>query len=293
VTCHDTDAFSPLVGGAHATGLPGFLVKRIADGLRRAAVVVCPSRVTAEGVIGSGLVAASRVAVVPNGVDLEATDAATRDARATPLLGPPGTFVDVLNVGSTIERKRIDLLLKVFAGAARRHPRLRLVRVGGPFTASQERLAADLGVRDRILVLPLIDRKELAAVYQRATLLVATSEREGFGLPVAESLALGTPVLAADLPVVREVAGDAATLVAGADEGAWTSALCELLEEHGSRPGSWHERVTRARSRGSAFSWARYAGAMSAIYRETADGCFLAGDARPVAPAPSSSARQA
>jgi len=289
VTCHDTDAFSPLVGGAHATGLPPFLVKRIVEGLRRAAVVVCPSRVTAAAVVDSGLVPSSRVVVVPNGVDLEATDLETRDTRAAPLLGPPGEFVDVLNVGSTIGRKRIDLLLKVFAEARRRYPRLRLVRVGGPFTASQERLARELGVRDHIVVLPLVDRTVLAAVYQRAALLLATSEREGFGLPVAEALAVGTPVIAADLPVVREVAADAATLVADPDERAWTSALCSLLDEHGTRPGSWLERVARARSRGAVFSWSRYARAMSAIYRETADGCLLAAGVRAHAPVSQSS----
>ena len=138
----------------------------------------------------------------------------------------------------------------------------------------------------------MVDRKVLAAVYQRAVLLVATSEREGFGLPVAEALAVGTPVLASDLPVVREVAGDAAVLVAGSDERVWAQALGNLLDERQSRPGSWLERATRARARGAEFSWARYARAMSAIYRATAGGRLPAATERAQAPASASPVRE-
>ena len=63
---------------------------------------------------------------------------------------------------------------------------------------------------DAIVVLPFVDRATLAAVYRRAALALLPSEREGFGLPLVEALACGTPVVASDIPVLREVGGDAA-----------------------------------------------------------------------------------
>ena len=90
---------------------------------------------------------------------------------------------------------------------AARYPTARLLRVGGRSPAEQEALAARLGITGRTRVLPFLSRETLHAVYRRAALLVITSDREGFGLPVLEAMAAGLPVLARDLPVLREVAG--------------------------------------------------------------------------------------
>ena len=64
--------------------------------------------------------------------------------------------------------------------------------------------------------------RTLAAVYRRAALVLQPSEAEGFGLPVAEALACGTPVLASDLAVLREVGGEAAVYRAVGDVPAWS-----------------------------------------------------------------------
>ena len=77
------------------------------------------------------------------------------------------------------------------------------------------RQARSLGLADAILTLPYFDprshrdRATLAAIYRRASLVLVPSEAEGFGLPVAEALACGVPLLASDIPVLREVGGDA------------------------------------------------------------------------------------
>ena len=111
----------------------------------------------------------------------------------------------MLHVGSTIARKRIDTLLRVFAGIRRARPDARLVRVGGPFTAEQRALVRELQLEDAIVVLPFLDRSTLAAVYRQSAVLLLPSEREGFGLPVLEALACGTPVIASDIEALREV----------------------------------------------------------------------------------------
>ena len=122
------------------------------------------------------------------------------------------------------------------------------MRVGGPFTPEQEAQAARLGIAGRTLVLPFLSRGTLHAIYRRAALLVITSDREGFGLPVVEAMAAGLPVLARDLPVLREVAGDAAVFVSGTDPRAWADAAGRLLEERAASPDAWAARCAAARS---------------------------------------------
>ena len=268
VTCHDIDAFTPFLRASSAgSGLPAFLVRRLVSGLQRAALVACPSDVTSEALASTGLVPPSRIVVVQNGVDIGPVPHAEAIERTRHLLGAGPHPADVLHVGSAILRKRLDILIELFAGVVRDVPEARLLRVGGPFTAAQDRLARQLGVRDRIVVLPPLDRETLAGVYSRAALLVATSEREGFGLPVAEALAAGTPVIATDLPIFREVAAGAGTYVPLEDRREWTAQVVAHLTERRHRPDAWSRRCSIARKRGAAFSWARHAREMAAVYR--------------------------
>ena len=106
------------------------------------------------------------------------------DVEAGRLLGPRSGFTDILHVGSTIPRKRIDVLLRVFKAVKESHdrgrkpdtPPLRLIRVGGPFTAAQQAMVRDLELGDAIVVLPMLDRATLASVYRRSALLMMPSE---------------------------------------------------------------------------------------------------------------------
>jgi glycosyltransferase involved in cell wall biosynthesis len=217
--------------------------------------VLCISRATRDTLAEHALVAPDRLRVVPLGVHPSCSPLPDpmADAEAARLLGT-GT-VDLLHVGSTIPRKRLDLLLRVAAAASVGRPALRLVRVGGPLTAAQDRLARDLGVRDRVLELPFLARPVLAAVYRRAALVLLTSEYEGFGLPIVEALACGTPVVASDLPVCREVGGTAAEYcpLDGVDR--WVITVGALLEARDRDPDAWQRRRECGMLRASAFSW--------------------------------------
>ena len=176
----------------------------------------------------------------------------------------------MLHVGTTVPRKRLDLLLEAFACIAARYPAARLVRVGGPFTPEQATHAARLGIAGRVLVLPFLSRGTLHAVYQRAALLLLTSDREGFGLPVVEALAAGLPVLARDLPVLREVAGGAAVFVKGPTRGNGQTAAGLLLDERATAPGAWRARVETGLARAGHFSWRTYAEEMAGLYMTVA-----------------------
>src|SRR5204863_273063 len=73
----------------------------------------------------------------------------------------------------------------------------------------QQRLSRTLGLADHLVCLDDVDEPTLAALYRRAAIVLQPSEREGFGLPLIEAMACGTPVVASDLAALREVGGDA------------------------------------------------------------------------------------
>ena len=263
VTCNDTDAFE--AARSQSASLSRLLASHVLDGISRAAHVSCISEATRQDLIATGRVARSCTSVAYLGAHPTCTpdpDAAA-DAHLDERLGPRG--FEILHVSSTIPRKRIDVLLEAFAGFRSRWPDARLVRVGGPLTRDQQQLAERLHVADGIAELPFLDRAELAALYRRASVVVMPSDREGFGLPVVEAMACGAPVIASDIPALREVGGTAAIYAARGDVESWVEALVRFRAEH-------HDPAARACRRAvglaaaAKFDWRRYAAQMSDLY---------------------------
>jgi glycosyltransferase involved in cell wall biosynthesis len=274
VTCHDLDTFRCLLDPAAEPRPAAFrlMVGRVLGGMRKAARVTCDSTHTRDELLAHGLLPPERVAVVHNGVSPAYNDAPdpAAEAEAARLLGPHrggGDAPDLLHVGSTAPRKRLDVLLRVFERVRREFPRARLVRVGGAFNSSQLRLIESLRLTESVIALPFLEERVLAAVYRRAALVLQTSEREGFGLPVVESLACGTPVLASDLVVLREVGGDAVVYSSVADVEGWAESATRLLAERQREPERWDERRAKGLSQAARFSWSEYARQMVAIYQ--------------------------
>ena len=272
VTCHDLDTFRCLLE-PHLEPRPRWfraMAGRILSGFRKAAAVACVSTATRDALAAHGLFPADRLHVIPNGIPDEygpGPDPAA-DAEAFSLIGPPGP-ADLLHVGSTIPRKRIDLLLEIVAAIREARPGARLIRVGLPFTAGQEGRAAELGLSGSIVALHGISRPTLAAIYRRAALVLQPSEAEGFGLPVAEALACGAPVLASDIPALREVGGDAASYRDVGDIRGWLDAALALLD---APPGARRERREAGIARSSRFRWGAHVGALLPLYRAVAEG---------------------
>jgi glycosyltransferase involved in cell wall biosynthesis len=287
VTCHDLDTFRCLLEPA-AEPRPWWfraMTRRILGGMVRAARLATPSAATRDRLIAAGLAPPERVVVAPNGVHpaysppagLSAEGAAggavdaEAEAAVTARLGPagPGT-VELLQVGSTIPRKRIDVALAVLAAVRGPEPRARLVRVGGALTAPLRARAAELGVAGAVVELPHLGPPELAAVYRRSALLLQPSEREGFGLPVAEAMACGTPAVASAIPALVEVGGDGAGVVYRpvGDVAGWSEAVSALLAERRGDPERWRARRRAAAERGARFSWSAQARLMASLYAD-------------------------
>jgi glycosyltransferase involved in cell wall biosynthesis len=140
-------------------------------------------------------------------------------------------------------------------------PDLRLVLLGGVGAADGEVVdaIAARGLAERVVRpgrVPYADRDGLIAL---ADALVFPSEYEGFGAPVVEAMALGTPVICSDQPALAEVVGDAG-LVLPRDPDAWADALT-VVGERGS------EMIVAGRHRASSFTAARSGAGLVAAYR--------------------------
>ena len=275
MTCHDLDTFRCLLEPSAEPRPRWFraMVGRTLSGLGRAAAVACVSRATRDAVLRAGIVAEDRLRVIPNGVPPEfLAPPSDRDrADAESVLGPIDPDApEFLHVGSNIPRKRIDLLLRVFAAVRRELPRARLVKLGGRLTPEQQRLADNLGLSGSIAVFPYVEpdrRGVIAAAYRRASVVLLPSEAEGFGLPLAEALACGAPVLASDLPVFREVGGDAAEYRPVGAVDAWAEAALSLAAQ-APDPAAQRARTTRA----ARFTWAEHARALAEVYADVVAG---------------------
>lgn len=274
VTCHDLDTFrSVLEPDVESRSVPfRLMTRRILRGVTKAGHVACDTEATREALISRAGIDATRTSVVHNGPhpSCRPDREPAADVEAARVLGAASGAPCLLHVGSTIPRKRLDILLRVFAGVKAAHPAVRLVRVGGGLTGEQRALARELGVESAIVVLPFLDRNTLAAVYRRSLLVLLTSEREGFGLPVLEALACGTQVVASDIQALREVGGSAIDYCPPDDVAAWIETVSRRLQEAMVQPGVAAVRRQVGLAHAASFSWSRYTADVVALYTRLA-----------------------
>jgi len=203
---------------------------------RRAQRVLAISERTRDDLVDLYSLPTSKVVVTPLAAD--------------PAFRPGGTRGDYLLLSGSIELRKNPLAA---ADAARAVGR-RLVVVGPERDSA---LAAELRARG-VDVRGFVPKDELVRLTQEAAALLFPTSYEGFGLPVAEAMACGTPVVAAPDPAVREIGGDA---VAYAEPQELGATLARVLAE----PDRW-ARAGLERSRG--YSWERTARLTAAVYRE-------------------------
>lgn len=167
--------------------------------------------------------------VIPNGVDAGKFSTAAESGRSH-WIGKFGRYV--LAVGGIEPRKGSLDLLDAFAGLSDRH--VQLVFAGGEtlfdyrdYRAEFDRRAVELGIEP--VILGTVDDDELPHLVSQAAVLPFFSTKEGFGLAAMEALAASTPVVARDLPVLREVFGDSVTYASSVET--MTSELDRALHE--------------------------------------------------------------
>ncbi len=277
VTCHDLDAFRCLLTPSAEPRSEVFraITRRILRGLQRAAQVVCVSNSTREELLRFALIPSERLTVIHNGVASAFSTARNEagEAVVAQLLGPVDPErVELLHVGSTIPRKRIDILLRTFARLRERWSNCRLIQVGGELTREQMLLAGELGVREVIIVTPALDREVVSAIYRRAALVMIPSDAEGFGLPMIEAMTCGTPVLASRIGALMEVGGAVAEYAPVANVDAWVTLANELLAQRLDDPVGWAARQKAGVERAAEFRWDGSVRKLVDLYHNVAGG---------------------
>jgi len=214
--------------------------RAIARAARDAAVVVCPSRVTADALHRWCRVEAE-VVVAPHGVDTarfrpEGPAAGADAARLATLDGRlSGDRPLLVFVGTLEPRKDVPTLVGAFSAVASRHPEATLVLAGGRGWGADEvdAAVAASGLGQRIVQTGYVDDDTIPALLRSATAVVYPSLYEGFGLPALEALACGATLVTTRGTAMEEVAGASALLVPPGDGDALAEALDEVLRGSG------------------------------------------------------------
>jgi alpha-1,3-rhamnosyl/mannosyltransferase len=189
-----------------------------------------------------------------------APQSAAAIARVRDRYALPADFF--LYVGSNKPHKNLPLLVQAHARLPANSPSL---VIAGPWDARYPE-AKQIADPARVRFLGPIDEADLPALYSAALAFVFPSRYEGFGLPVLEAMACGTPVICGNTSSLPEVVGDAALLIDPADVSALVEALQRLLDD----PALRQQLSARGLERAARFSWGRAAAETLAVYRRVA-----------------------
>jgi glycosyltransferase involved in cell wall biosynthesis len=255
VLCHDVDAFRSILKPPqeHRPLWYRMMARRILNGMRRAAVVFYHTDEVARELLQHKLVDPARLKKAPPGVSPE-FKVTPPDSGESGVLDNVRGRPYLLHVGSCVPRKRIDVLLNVFAAIRTNYPDLLLVKVGGEFTSEHQAIIDRFVLEPSIVHMQGLDRESLATLYRHAQLVLQPSDAEGFGLPVVEALACGAVIIASDIPVLREVGASSAVYAPPGDVAGWISVIQKLLNDPASAPPR-DQRLAWV----SQFSWANQA----------------------------------
>jgi glycosyltransferase involved in cell wall biosynthesis len=239
------------------------MARRILTGMQSAAIVFYTTDTVRQQIERHGLLDPSKLVKAPLGVASEFDAEAADDDGQCESLFPATTGPFFLHVGSCIPRKRIDVLLGTFAALRRRHPELQLLQIGGTWTEPQRKQIERLKIGEAMVQCRGLSRRAIASAYRRTVAVLVTSEGEGFGLPVIEAMACGATVIASDLPVLREVAGDAAIFCPVGDVETWAIVIERLLSDASARP-----RRGRILEQAAQYSWQRFGDILAGAYQD-------------------------
>jgi glycosyltransferase involved in cell wall biosynthesis len=202
--------------------------------LRKSVHVLTVSQAAKQSIVETFPCDPSKITVTPDGVDALFFES-----------GPAESGRYFLYVGNDKPHKNVGALIEAFAALEG----AQLVLVGSEFARYRD--------VPNVVTAGFVTIERLAELYRGAVALVMPSLEEGFGLPVAEAMACGTPVIASDIPSLREVAGDAALY------GAFAENMVRLMNDAQLREAMG----ARGRARAARFTWRRCAELTREVYR--------------------------
>jgi glycosyltransferase involved in cell wall biosynthesis len=212
----------------------------------------------------------NKIAVVPTGLhpDFMPVDDPEEAKLVQGRLNLPGRFI--LGFASSDPRKNCEGLLRAAGLAADRLGEMEIVLVCSSPEARD--MALDVarlmaGPSLKMTLLDPVTRRDLVVIYNLAEALVFPSFYEGFGLPVIEAMACGTPVVTSNVSSLPEVAGDAALLTDPNDPESIAEAMVRIVKDEALKT----ELIRRGAARASEYNWSRTAMETIAVYESLAD----------------------
>jgi glycosyltransferase involved in cell wall biosynthesis len=262
-TVHDLTVL--LYPEAHTLKVKASLLPFLRPSFEAARRLVTISGATARDLAFHFPQCAEKVRVVYPGIDpeLRPGDPAGIAATRRELEAPEGY---ILFVGTVEPRKNLGRLLDAWTALRSEDPRTPPLVLAGPYGWGSEKLARRIRALapEGVIATGRVERERLVRLFQAARVFVYPSLYEGFGLPAAEALACGVPVITSDVSSLPEVVGDAGLLVDPADSGAIAGRLRFLLDH----PEKEADLARRGIERAVRFRWDRAAAEMEEVFGE-------------------------
>lgn len=233
---------------------------------RQADMVIVPSEAVREDVVRYLKVDRGRIIVIPWGCEerFQPSGEPNNLEAVQRKYGLPDGYI--LFLGTLEPRKNVTTLVGAFSLLAEKLGQdLKLVIAGGRGWGCEGLLETveALGLHDRVIFTGFVEEEDLPDLYRGALLFVYPSLYEGFGLPILEAMACGTPVIASNTSSMPEVAGDAALLVDPYDPEALASAMASVLTDEALREAFRQKGVARVKR----FSWEAVARKTLEVYQ--------------------------
>jgi glycosyltransferase involved in cell wall biosynthesis len=238
------------------------LNRLVRAGVRRARRVLFLTRAAANRISQQIPIPPQRIAIVPHGVSPESFEAVPDEPAGA------GGETPYLFLPASLERhKRIEVLIRSLLHVE--DPALEVWIAGSELpdpehAAELHRLVESLGLEQRVRFLGPVPYRDILRYYRGAVALAFTSLLETFGHPTLEAMLAGTPIIAADIPAFREIAGDIALYFEPDDPAALARAVDRLRRD----PEAARSRVARGRARAAEFSWKRSVDSLCTVFEE-------------------------
>jgi glycosyltransferase involved in cell wall biosynthesis len=262
-TCYDLE---PLRHPELFTRRIVWFYRLFSRGLRRADHIITISNNTSQDVQRLLGIPSNRLTAIPLGVDARfrpVTDVARR-AEVRAKHGLSDRFV--LYVGNTMPHKNLGRVVEAMRKVRCRVRGVRLVLAGAPdkYRGDVQQAISACGLEEAVAFPGRIPESDLPALLSMAAVFVYPSLYEGFGLPVVEAMACGTPVVTSNRASLPEVVGEAAITVDPLDVDAIAAAIERILEDEGESRRLRDQGLERAQQ----FTWERCARAHLRVYEE-------------------------
>lgn len=262
VTCHD---LMPLMVDGYQRSPGGKLsqasFRHSIGHMKKARHIIADSAATKKAIVDILGLPGQSITVVPLGVD-EIFLSSPNDTQGENQEG----LKFILQVGATAEpyKNTMNALKAFFLLLKGREGRIKLLKVGKPYTREQQMYIESHGIAAHLQYSGFVPRADLPRVYRKASVLLMPSLYEGFGLPVLEAMACGVPVVTSDRGSIPEVAGDAVLFIDPTDPENIAEGMEKVLTDKNKRSAL----IAKGRLRAKDFTWERTARETVTVYQK-------------------------